>query len=150
VRAPEAPGLSWYPHSFLEPPINNEPYLSNSISIVKEEIRKTGLSTKDIFILGFSQGACLALEYIRRNPGRYKGIAALSGGVINTSPKGDLMRTPVFLGCSDIDPYIPLERVNLSEAVLRKMNAKITKKIYRGMGHTINKEEIDYVKKMMG
>ena len=153
--APQAENNTWYPYSFLEPVKKNEPYLSNSLSKLNSLVQQfieDGYPAGKIFLLGFSQGACLTLEYTARNPLSYGGIFALSGGLIGKESgsfnyEGKLEGTPVFLGCSDIDPHIPLDRVNLTEKVFKDLRADVTKKIYSGMGHTIIKDELDYVKK---
>ena len=132
--APQAAGFTWYPQSFLAPIEENEPYLSSALS--------------------FSQGACLTTELTARNPRRYGGIVALTGGLIGPdgTPRdypGSLDGTPVFLGSSDPDFHIPVERVHETERVLTGMGAVVTKRIYPGMGHTVNEDEIAHVRRMM-
>ena len=105
-------------------------------------------------LLGFSQGSCLLLEYTARHAQRYGGIAGLSGGLIgpDDSPRdypGSLAETPVFLGCSDVDPHIPKARVELTDEVLQRLGGQVTTRLYRGMGHTINQDEITFVQGMM-
>jgi predicted esterase len=152
--APQANDYVWYPNRFIAPIEQNEPYLSSALSLITEIIDKveaSGISSEKIFVGGFSQGACLACEYVIRNPKRYGGLLAFSGGYIGPlkmerQPNGDLNGTPAFLGCSDIDPHIPLQRVQETASLLKEMGAKVTEKIYPGMGHTINDDEIDMAK----
>jgi predicted esterase len=152
--APQAADFAWYPNRFIAPIEQNEPYLSSALSLIGEIIKNMeaqGISSEKIFIGGFSQGACLASEYVIRNPRRYAGLLAFSGGYIgpmnmDRQPQGDLSGTPAFLGCSDVDPHIPLQRVQETTALLKKMGAEVTEKIYPGMGHTINDDEIEHAK----
>lgn len=155
--APQARNNSWYPLSFLSPIKMNEPHLSSSLNeldSVVEMIIQKGHSTEQIFLLGFSQGSCLCLEYAARNPKKYGAVFGLSGGLIGESVdynnySGNFEGTEIFLGCSDIDPHIPPKRVNETEEVFKKLNAKVTKRIYKGMAHTVNKDEIDFVKTLL-
>jgi phospholipase/carboxylesterase len=151
---PEASGNTWYPYSFMAPIAQNEPYLSSALLVISgliEQLKEEhGFEQKDIYLLGFSQGACLALEYIVRNPAHYGGVFGLSGGLIGpvgTSwpEQGSLMGTPVFLGCSDNDLHIPQERVKETATVLEKLGAKVTMKLYTDFGHSINDDEIDRI-----
>jgi predicted esterase len=119
-----------------------------SLNSLFTDLRGAGLDPERVLLVGFSQGACLSLEFAARNPQRYGGIAALSGGLIGPSGSdlfhsGSLAETPVFIGCSDIDPHIPKSRVLESEQVLQSMGAKVTTQIYPGMGHTINEDELE-------
>lgn len=155
--APEAQSGSWYPYSFMSPISRNEPYLTNALqtlSGVVEDLEREGVPSERIVLLGFSQGACLALEFAARNARRFGGVIALSGGLIGPegTPRnypGSLAGTPVFLGCSDVDSHIPLARVHESTDVLRKLDGDVTEKIYPGMGHTIVQDEVDHVKKIL-
>ncbi len=148
--APQAAGNTWYPHSFLSPIAQNEPNLTSALNVIAELVAKVasgGHPSEHLIILGFSQGACLGLEFAARHARRYAAVIALSGGLIGPpgTPRnyiGSMADTPVFLGCSDIDPHIPLERVHESAAVLRKMGAHVDERIYKGMGHTINADEL--------
>ncbi|MEW6194250.1 MAG: dienelactone hydrolase family protein [Bacteroidota bacterium] len=151
--APQAKGNTWYPYSFLSPIEMNEPGITSGLkkidSIINDVLEK-GFASEKIFLLGFSQGACLDLEYTVRNPKKFGGVFGLSGGLIGPpgAPRnytGDFKGTEIFLGCSDIDPHIPLERVDETESVFKSMNANVTKQIYKGMGHTINRDEIDFI-----
>jgi phospholipase/carboxylesterase len=150
ILAPQATGNTWYPYSFLAPPAANEPWLSSAIGILTEivsDIRKTGTDTSNIYFLGFSQGACLTLEFVARHADAFGGVVAFTGGLIGDriykeNYTGDLKGTPIFIGTSDPDPHVPVERVNESVKILSAMNAKVTAKIYPGMGHTINDDEL--------
>lgn len=155
--APQAARNTWYPNAFTAPVESNEPGRSSGLQAIGDAMRKAnqaGISTETIMLLGFSQGACLASEYVARNPTRYGGLAVLSGGLIGETVRpddydGDLERTPVFLGCSDVDPHIPAERVHESEAIFEQLHGDVTKRLYEGMGHGINQDEIDYVSEMV-
>lgn len=154
--APQAAGHTWYPHRFLAPISNNEPHLSSALALIEatvQELIKLGIAQEKIVLLGFSQGACLAQEYAVRHAGRYGGVIGLSGGLIGPpgtvwENPGHFEETPVFLGCSDIDAHIPVERVDESAAVFERMGAAVTKRIYPGMGHTINQDEINWIKQL--
>ncbi len=155
--APEAAGYSWYPLSFLAPMEANEPGLSSAlarIGEVIEELGARGVEPERIVLLGFSQGACLALEYAARNPRRYGGIVGFSGGLIGPpgTPRdypGSLAGTPIFLGCSDRDPHIPLERVRESTKVLKRLGADVMERIYPGMPHTVNDDELEHARRLV-
>ncbi len=151
--APQANDNSWYPYSFLSPIEMNEPGITSGLSLIDSivnDVLNKGFSNDRIFLLGFSQGACLSLEYAVRHPKKFGGIFGLSGGLIGPPGTkwycdGEFNRTEIFLGCSDIDPHIPVERVDETENVFNSMNANVTKRIYKRMGHTINRDEIDFV-----
>jgi phospholipase/carboxylesterase len=155
--APAAPGNTWYPLSFLAPIDRNEPALSRSLAAVGavvEGIAQAGVPAERIALVGFSQGGCLALEHAARNARRYGAVAGLSAGLIGPpgSPRdypGSLAATPVFLGCSDVDSHIPVWRVHESTQVLRRLGADVTERIYPGMGHTINDDEVREVRKLL-
>jgi phospholipase/carboxylesterase len=157
--APQAPGSAWYPNSFLAPLSSNEPYLSFALQRIEHllaGIQDNGIPLERTVLLGFSQGACLALEYTVRHAssGRYGGIVGWSGGLIGPEGTawdylGSLDGTPVFLGCSDTDPHIPRARVDLSAEVLGGRGARVTERIYPGLGHTVNQDEVDFVLEMM-
>lgn len=155
--APQAAGYTWYPFSFLEPLERNEPYLSSALGVVKQLIGRANAAavpTERIVLLGFSQGACLALEFAARSARRYGGVAGLSGGLIGAdgTPRdypGSLGGTPVFLGCSDIDFHIPKARVDESAEVLARLGGDVTERLYPGMGHTVNEDEIAFVKALI-
>jgi predicted esterase len=155
--APQAAGNTWYPNSFLAPIPSNEPGLSSglaAIAAVLARLAAAGIPPERTMLLGFSQGACLALEFTARNARRYGGAAGLSGGLIGPdgTPRdyaGSLAGTPIFLGCSDIDPHIPKTRVEHSAEALRRLGADVDMRLYRGMGHTVNQDEIDAVRRIM-
>ena len=156
--APAAAGGTWYPNSFMTPREGNEPGISSGLFVIESlvaDLLAQGLASDRIMLLGFSQGACLTSEFSIRHPRRYGGVMALSGGLIG--PPGttwddvtaSLDGTPVFLGCSDVDPHIPAERVLETEAVFRRLGAAVTRKLYPGMGHTISSDEIRIVQAAM-
>lgn len=149
--APQAADSTWYPYSFLAPMANNEPYLSSALARVAEVVARAesaGLPPERIFLGGFSQGACLASEFVARHARRYGGLLVFSGGLIGPDGtardyEGSLSGTPVFIGCSDVDPHIPIGRVRETAAVLEGLGAVVDSRIYPRMGHTINQDEID-------
>ncbi|WP_423415996.1 dienelactone hydrolase family protein [Hyphomicrobium sp. B1] len=155
--APQARSGSWYPQSFMAPIAQNEPHLSNALETLSDvvaDVERQGVPSEKIVLLGFSQGACLALEFAARNARRFGGVAGLSGGLIGPegTPRtyaGSLAGTPVFLGCSDIDFHIPLKRVKESAEVLKALGGNVTEIIYPGMGHTIVQDEVEHVKKIL-
>lgn len=155
--APQAAGNTWYPYPFMAPLASNEPWLSSALGAVGaalDRLAQAGIPPTRTLLLGFSQGACLTIEYVARHAQRYGGVAGLSGGLIGPdgTPRdypGSLAGTSVFLGCSDIDPHIPKERVEDSAAVLRGLGADVTMRLYPGMGHTTNDDELAFVRRMM-
>ena len=156
--APQATQNTWYPYSFLAPVEQNEPGLSSALDVVKSVVARLhdelGYAYADIYLLGFSQGACLALEYVARNPQRFGGVFALSGGLIGAEGTlsgyvGDLAQTPVFLGCSDVDSHIPKERVLESERIFKTLNANVLTKLYKNFGHTVNDDELIVVNRII-
>jgi predicted esterase len=155
--APDASGNTWYPYSFLSPLEMNEPGITSGLQAIADllaTVEAAGIPAERTILLGFSQGACLALEFVARNARRYGGVAGLSGGVIGPdgTPRdyaGSLDRPPVFLGCSDIDAHIPKERVELTADVMRALDGDVTMKLYPGMGHTVNEDEIERVRGIM-
>jgi len=158
--APQAHGYAWYPYSFLAPKEQNEPGLSSGLATLGdlvERIAAAGVPPERTVLLGFSQGACLSLEFAARNArngGRLGGIVGLSGGLIGPPGTtldyaGSLAGTPVFLGCSDRDPHIPRQRVDETAEVLRSLGAEVTERIYPGMGHTVNEDEIEFVQGLL-
>jgi predicted esterase len=156
--APQAKDGTWYPYPFMMPFEMNEPWLSSALAVVGAAlayIEGEGFPLERVILLGFSQGACLASEYVARNARRYGGLAGLSGGLIGPegSPrdyKGALEQTPVFLGCSDRDPHIPKARVLETAQVLEALGGVVDARIYPNMGHTINMDEIAAVREMIG
>ena len=155
--APQANRNTWYPNPFTAPVASNEPGRTSGLQAITDAIGEAtdaGIPTERVMILGFSQGACLGSEFVARNPRRYGGLAALSGGLIgeHVDPDGydgDLERTPIFLGCSDVDPHIPEGRVHETATVFERLNADVTTRLYPGMGHTINRDERDHVSAMV-
>lgn len=155
--APQAAGYQWYPNRFMEPIASNEPWLSSALTVIDDllaHVEAAHFPLEKVLLLGFSQGACLATEYAARHARRYGGLVGYSGGLIG--PKGiprdypgSFADTPVFLGCSDVDPHIPKERVLETAEVLKRMGADVTTRLYPNMEHTINQDEIDFVRDMM-
>ena len=157
LLAPQAAGFQWYPQSFLAPLEQNEPWLASAlakIGSVLAQVADAGIPPERTVLLGFSQGACLTLEYVARNAQRYGGVAGLSGGLIGPdgTPReypGSLAGTPIFLGCSDVDPHIPAARVRASATTLESLGAAVTMRLYPGLGHTINRDEADEVNTLL-
>lgn len=155
--APQATNFTWYPYSFLVPPDRNEPWLSSALNLLLDtvkDINQSGIPDDQIYFAGFSQGACLTLEFVTRNARKWGGVAAFTGGLIGDNLyrenyQGDFAGTPVFIGTSDPDPHIPVERVRESTKVLSSMNAFVTEKIYPKMGHTITLEEVNEVNRLI-
>lgn len=151
ILAPQAAGNTWYPYRFIEPIERNEPYLSSALRTVADlvtQVENQGIPVERIALLGFSQGACLALEAAARNPRRYAGVIGFSGGLIGPPGtsfdfEGSLQGTPVFIGSSDIDPHIPRERVEESAQAMDRLGAAVDVRLYPGMGHTVNSDELD-------
>jgi predicted esterase len=155
--APQAAAHAWYPFSFLAPTEQNEPGLGSALRVIGglvDQLNQAGIPSERIALMGFSQGACLASEFAARYARRYAVVAAFSGGLIGPpgAPReyaGGFDGTPVFLGCSDIDPHIPVERVHESAEVFARLGAAVDKRIYPRMGHTINRAEIDAVDSLL-
>lgn len=152
-RALQASEHTWYPRSFMAPKEMNEPGISSGLQAIFDQIvtvEEAGIPKENIILLGFSQGACLTTEFAARHPQRFGAVIGFSGGLIgqHVDPQnysGSMEQTPVFLGCSDRDPHIPQERVDKTERVFQQLNADVTKRIYEGMGHTVNRDEIEFV-----
>jgi predicted esterase len=155
--APQANGNTWYPYRFMEPLSRNEPYLTSALATIAELfafLAQQGLPRERVILLGFSQGACLSLEFAARHAARYGGIAALSGGLIGPdgTPRdypGTLAGTPVFLGCSNVDPHIPEHRVHEATTVMRALGGSVTERIYPNLPHMINDDELKAVQDLM-
>ena len=155
--APQAADNTWYPNRFTAPVASNEPYLSSALATIDEvldRLSEAGIPPEQTILLGFSQGACLALEFAARNARRYGGVVGLSGGLIgpDSTPRdypGSLDGAPVFLGCSDVDFHIPKKRVLDSADVLQRLGSDVTTRLYPDMDHTVNQDELDAVRQMM-
>lgn len=155
--APQAAGDTWYPNSFLAPIPSNEPGITSGIAAIDdlfESIAGAGIPAERTMLLGFSQGACLSLEYAARHARRFGGIAGLSGGLIGPNGtsrdyQGSFDGTPIFLGCSDVDSHVPAHRVKESAGVLGKMGAVVTMRLYPGMEHIVSEDEVRVVRLMM-
>ena len=148
--APDAASHTWYPYSFLMPVEQNQPFLDSAISIVGgllQHLEDSGIPASQVVLLGFSQGACLVSEFAARHPQRYGGLVVFSGGLIGeaidpAAYSGSLDGTPVFGGCSDIDPHIPVDRFEITGEVLAALGGEVDFHVYPGMGHTINVNEL--------
>lgn len=155
--APQAAGNTWYPYSFLSPLQQNEPGLSSGLQVLAgllAQIEEAGIPAHNVVIAGFSQGACLSSEFVARNARRYGGVIAFSGGLIGPpgTPRdyaGSLEGTPIFLGCSNVDFHIPVERVHETTVTFEGLGARVTERIYPNMGHTIIQDEIDQARKII-
>lgn len=148
--APQATNSSWYPHSFLAKPAENEPWLSSALEILNDllqEIKSKGITSENIYFIGFSQGACLTAEFVTRNASRFGGVVLFTGGLIGDkiyteNYKGDFAGTPVFIGTGNPDAHVPVERVNETSKIMEKMNAAVTVKVYDNRPHSISQDEI--------
>ncbi|HEU4456650.1 MAG TPA: dienelactone hydrolase family protein [Longimicrobium sp.] len=155
--APAAQGGTWYPNTFMSPIPSNEPGISSGLRAIADVLaylEQEGIPAERTVLLGFSQGACLSLEYAARNARRYGGVATLSGGLIGPvgTPRdyeGSFAGTPIFLGCSDVDHHIPKHRVEESAGIVRGLGAEVTLRLYPGMGHTVNEDEIAHVQRIL-
>jgi len=156
--APAASGGTWYPQSFLAPIEQNEPGIASGISVIHallDEVLAARIPAERVMLLGFSQGACLACTAVQRRPDRYGGVMVFSGGLIGPpgtrwSEAGRFRETPVFFGCSDRDAHVPEPRVRESAAVFERMGAQVTTRIYPGMGHLVNEDEIGFARELLG
>ncbi|TME57981.1 MAG: phospholipase [Chloroflexi bacterium] len=154
--APQAAGSAWYPNPFTAPLEANEPYLSSALEVLSTLLARVmqTVPADRVVLLGFSQGACLTLEFAARNARKYGAVVGLSGGLIGPDGTlrdypGDFEGTPVFLGCSDVDPHIRKDRVVEAAQVFDRMGAAVTMKLYPGMGHTVNEDEIEHVRRIV-
>lgn len=151
LLAPEATNNTWYPYSFMATSEQNEPWLSSALNLLKEivdEVMEQGITTNNIYFIGFSQGACLTLEYVTRNAQKYGGVVALTGGLIGDeinrdNYEGDFNNTPIFIGTGNPDSHVPLTRVKESVSILEEMGAKVHLEVYDGRPHTISQNEIE-------
>jgi predicted esterase len=156
--APQAAGQTWYPYSFLAPFEQNEPWLTsalNKVGDIVRQIEQAGIPREKIVISGFSQGACLSTEFVARNAAKFGGLVAFSGGLIG--PPGTQFRYPgtldgtrALFGGSDVDAHVPWQRVEESASVLTSLGAEVTLKLYPGMPHTVNQDEIKEARKLLG
>lgn len=148
--APQATNYTWYPYSFLAAPQQNEPWLSSALQLLSDivdDLVAQGIKHENIFFAGFSQGACLTLEFVTRNARRWGGAVAFTGGLVGDriyreNYRGDFRQTPVFIGSADPDAHVPVDRVKESTRILTEMNASVQEKIYPNLGHTISEDEI--------
>lgn len=155
--APQAAGNTWYPLPFMMPLEQNEPFLSSALATVGDTLQRVaaaGLPLERTVLLGFSQGACLAIEYMARNAQRYGGGVGLSGGLIgpdgtSRAYPGSMAGTPIFLGCSDVDAHIPAARVRETAEIMRRLGAEVDERLYPGMGHTVIRDEIEAVRAIL-
>jgi len=155
--APAAANNTWYPNSFMSDIARNEPYLSSALSVVKSlvsQVEASGIRRDRIVILGFSQGACLTTEFAIRNASPFGGFVAFSGGAIGPpgtkwDETGRFDGTPIFFGCSNVDPHIPEPRVIESAELCERMGATVTRRIYPGMGHLVNDDEIAWARALL-
>ena len=154
--APQAAGNTWYPNPFTAPLDSNEPHLSAALETIGRVVERVEarMPAQRVVLLGFSQGACLTLEWAARNARRYGGVVGLSGGLIGPdgTPRdypANFDGTPVFLGCSDIDPHIPMRRVVEAGEVLKGMGADVTVRFYPGMGHLVSGEELATISELV-
>jgi len=155
--APQAANNTWYPNRFLAPIQENEPWLSSALEFVGDVLQQivaAGIPYERTVLLGFSQGACLTLEFAARNARRYGGVVGLSGALVGPDdlPRnytGSLAGTPIFLGCSDVDFHVPKERVDQTADIIRNLGGQVTERLYPNMGHTVNEDEIRFVRGLM-
>jgi phospholipase/carboxylesterase len=157
LLAPQAKGNTWYPNSFMASRAQNEPYLTDALELLKElvvDVIAQGINTDHLYFVGFSQGACLMLEFAAKDATKYGGLIAFTGGLIGDeldpgNYTGDFEGTPVLIGTSNPDPHVPLERVKATEQQLLAMNAKVKLMVFNNMGHTINQEEINAANELL-
>ena len=155
--APQATNYTWYPYSFMANPDHNEPWLSSALQLVGDivkDLNAAGIASENIYFAGFSQGACLTLEFTTRNAKKWGGIVAFTGGLIGDklytqNYTGNFEGTPVFIGTSNPDPHVPVERVQATTGVLKNMHAAVIEKVYQNMGHTVSQDEIDQANKLV-
>lgn len=157
LLAPQATAHSWYPHSFIAPVEDNEPSLSSALAVIGKTVEKAmdaGIKTEHIYFFGFSQGACLSLEFLARNARAYGGAVAIIGGLIgeeinSTNYGGNFHKTPIFIGTSNPDFHVPIQRVYATESILKEMNADVSLKVYDNFGHTIHPEEVEWANRLV-
>jgi phospholipase/carboxylesterase len=157
LLAPQATNHTWYPYSFIAPTKQNEPWLSSALELLKEttdNLINQGIAAENIYLLGFSQGACLTLEFAARNAQKWGGVIAFTGGLIGdtinrSNYTGNFNGTPVFIGSSNPDMHVPVERVYATTNILKEMGAAVTEKVYNNMGHTIIEDELKEANKIL-
>ena len=157
IIAPQASNHSWYPYSFMMPVAQNQPALDSALQIIGElvdDLLAKGIPPEHIYFAGFSQGACLTLEYVARNAKRFGGVIAFTGGLIGKelatiNYAGDFNNTPALITTGDPDPHVPLSRVEESAAILKNLNADVTVKVYKGRPHTITGDEIELANQLI-
>ncbi len=157
LLAPQAEQHSWYPYGFMSPVMRNQPALDSALSVIDELVNSIiagGIAPEHLYFAGFSQGACLTLEYTTRHAARYGGIIAFTGGLIGeqletVNYKGNFAQTPVLITTGDPDPHVPISRVKESTAIIEKLNAQVSTQIYKGRPHTITAEEIALANKLI-
>jgi predicted esterase len=155
--APQAVGNSWYPNSFLAPRASNEPGISSGLGVLQELVTRLaddGIASDRVMLLGFSQGACLTLEFVYRQPKRYGGVVGLTGGLIGPpgtrwEKSGSLDGTPIYLGSSDPDPHVPWSRVEETAGVFGRLAGEVTLERYPGLGHTVHRDQLVAVRRLM-
>jgi len=157
LLAPQAANATWYPNRFVAPVASNEPWLTSALAVVEEVVQRVvqaGIPLHKTILLGFSQGGCLALEYVARTTQRYGAVVGLSAALIENGDQprtytGTLESVPVFLGCSDVDAHIPIARVDRSATIFAGLGATVDKRIYPGMGHTVNRDELQAIQDLL-
>ena len=157
ILAPRARNNSWYPYSFMAPAEENQPALDSSLKLIQylvTELLSEGIHPYQLYFLGFSQGACLILEYVARYAEAYGGVIAFTGGLIGEklvpeNYSGDFQSTPLLITTGDPDPHVPLSRVEESVDILKTLNADVHLKIYPGRTHTILMEEIELANQLI-
>lgn len=157
LLAPQALQNTWYPNSFMAPAPSNQPGLSSALEVLQEiltDILAAGISKENIYFLGFSQGACLTAEFLARNADHYGGAFIYSGGVIGreidrSNYQGDFKGMPILIGCSDVDPHIPLHRVQETTGIFTKMGAEVTERIYPDGPHSILEDELELTNRIL-
>jgi len=155
--APQAANDSWYPYSFIMPVAQNQPALDSALDVIKAlvaDIVSAGIHESNIYFVGFSQGACLTLEYVARNAQQYGGVVAFTGGLIGKdidmkNYRGSFKQTPILITTRDPDSHVPVRRVEMSEGILKKMDANVSLKIFPGRAHTISAKEIELARTLI-
>ena len=157
LLAPQATNNTWYPYSFMAAPEQNEPWLSSALALLKElvdEVSGVGIAAENIYFLGFSQGACLALEFVTRYADKYGGVVAFTGGLIGDKINrekysGNFNGTPVFLGTGNPDPHVPVDRVKETKSIMEAMNAWVSLEVFENKPHSVSQEEIDLANRLV-